>query len=582
MINKKDIYCIFAILFVSTIFFISSYSRFGMFFIDTSREVYIPMVMNNGDVLYKDIFNVYAPLGYQLNALLTKLFGEHLRTFYFAGFINSLIFSIGLYILLRFFQKDRYLLNTTIVLFIIVSCIYAVSLVNYIFPYSYSIIYSLTAILYAIIFFLYYIKKRKKICIIISFLLFGISFWLKYEFVFWGLLLIYVLFDSETSLKTKIYCIIAFLSLPCLSTIILFFQGCSFQDVKSAVNYIFLLSKSQEVAECYEFLGLIPSTESMKDIFEYFIKTFSFSMLFLFFVFKVLFIENKIFRYITIIIFSFICILVLLPTFYISNSFYFNWIGIFVLILLFIFSIIFYLRFKKNQVNENDKFFFILLLSSILTSMKCIFSINFNNYGSYYFPLLFVVVILFFVSYIPDLMMINNKIKKNIYYSSCIFLCLLFILYSFSNIERRRYAFSIPIETEKGIIFVDEQKGLAINNLISYIKDNTNKDDTILVLPEGAAINFLTDRKSNNKYYYLIPPNIEIFGEDNIVKDLENNLPDYLVIQPMSYLNFNETYFCESFGNKICSIIPKYYEKPIVFGKEFWLAIYKKKESAPN
>ena len=46
----------------------------------------------------------------------------------------------------------------------------------------------------------------------------------------------------------------------------------------------------------------------------------------------------------------------------------------------------------------------------------------------------------------------------------------------------------------------------------------------------------------------------------------------------MSYNNFNETFFCESFGQKICNLIPKYYEKPIVFGTDFWMAIYKKKD----
>ena len=90
-------------------------------------------------------------------------------------------------------------------------------------------------------------------------------------------------------------------------------------------------------------------------------------------------------------------------------------------------------------------------------------------------------------------------------------------------------------------------------------------------------INFLSERKSNDKYYYLIPPNIEVFGESAIAEDLENNLPNYIVLQSMSYTNFNETYFCESFGRQICELLPKYYENPIVFGNDFWFALYKLK-----
>ncbi len=123
----------------------------------------------------------------------------------------------------------------------------------------------------------------------------------------------------------------------------------------------------------------------------------------------------------------------------------------------------------------------------------------------------------------------------------------------------------------------EKEQIATIYETVKYLISNTSADDTILVLPEGAIINFLTDRISNNKFYYLIPPNIEIFQEEKIMKELENNLPDYLIIQPFSYNNYNETFFCESFGNKICSLIPKYYEKPLIFGKDFWLAVYKRK-----
>ena len=63
----------------------------------------------------------------------------------------------------------------------------------------------------------------------------------------------------------------------------------------------------------------------------------------------------------------------------------------------------------------------------------------------------------------------------------------------------------------------------------------------------------------------------------NTLENLKNDLPDFIVLQPMSYTNFNETFFCESFGKKICEIIPKYYEYPKVFGSDFWLAVYKKR-----
>ena len=109
------------------------YGKLSMFFVDTSREVYIPMAMNKGALLYKDIFNVYAPLGYQINALLTKIFGENLNVYYWIGFINSLIILTALYFIMNLFIKKQYYIYSALFI-IITSCIFAVSLDNYIFP----------------------------------------------------------------------------------------------------------------------------------------------------------------------------------------------------------------------------------------------------------------------------------------------------------------------------------------------------------------------------------------------------------------------------------------------------------------
>ena len=160
-----------------------------------------------------------------------------------------------------------------------------------------------------------------------------------------------------------------------------------------------------------------------------------------------------------------------------------------------------------------------------------------------------------------------------------IIIALLIGVYSLSNIKRQELTFTdIKFPFFKGQIYPEKIYANSVLATLRYIKQNTKEDDRILVLPEGAMINFFTDRKSHNKFYYLIPPNIEVFGEYNIVNELEEDLPEYLVIQPMSFNNFNETYFCESFGNQICNLIPKYYEAPIVFGSDFWIAIYKKRE----
>ena len=64
--------------------FLGHYSEF---LIDVGREIYYPERILQGDILYKDLFDIYGPLAYQFNAILYKLFGAKLSTLYGAGVV---------------------------------------------------------------------------------------------------------------------------------------------------------------------------------------------------------------------------------------------------------------------------------------------------------------------------------------------------------------------------------------------------------------------------------------------------------------------------------------------------------------
>ena len=586
--NLKDYQILLLLFFINLIFFYVFYSSV-MIFSDSSREIYVPIAMNNGDVLYKDIFNVYAPLGYQLNAFLIKVFGENLRTFYFAGFINSTLILFGLFYILKLFIKKGSILVFSILLAIMTMCIYTVTQTNYIFPYSYSLVYALNSFIWSLICLLCFIKNDNRLFLYLSFFFYGMSICFKYEFIPFGLVLFLFLIFKKVNFKTIALCFLSFLIIPIISLSALFIQGVSFYDLKQAIIYMIMLSKANSVKVLYTYLGFIPTISSIKVLLVYFIKTIFFvfviSLYVCFFIkFSKLFLRiNKIIMFTLFILYLllfYFFISIVVKNLVISNAFYFNWIGVFSLILFFVLCINLVKKHKEKTVCIQDILFFTLFLSVILCSLKCIFNISFNSYGTYYFPLLFICSVLYLYIYKINLAE-RIKIKKLIYIQLItILIFLIGTMYYVSNVEKLKIVYGFrSVNVDKGPLMPGLEQIESIYDTVNYIQNNTNKDDTILVLPEGAAINFLTNRKSNNKYYYLIPPNIEIFGEENIVKDLENDLPDYIVIQPMSYINFKETFFCESFGLKICNIIPKYYKKPVVFGNDFWIAVYERKNN---
>ena len=187
------------IVFILSLVFIIFYGRLGSFFFDVSREVYIPQAMNKGSVLYKDIFNVYAPLGYQLNAFITAVFGNGLNMFYLLGFINSVFISGALYRISCLFLKAE--TAAVFCIFIITACIFSNFTADYIFPYSYSMIYALNAFLWALLCLLYHVKNNDKRLLYLSFLLFGASLAFKYEFIMFGLVLAFFFFKNTNFLR---------------------------------------------------------------------------------------------------------------------------------------------------------------------------------------------------------------------------------------------------------------------------------------------------------------------------------------------------------------------------------------------
>ncbi len=586
--NLKNYQLLIIIFIINLLFFYIFYGG-TIIFSDLSRELYIPMAMNKGDILYKDIFNVYAPFGYQLNAFLINIFGENLRTFYAAGFINSTLILFGLFYILKLFVKQGSLLILSVLFSVITMCIYAVSQTNYITPYSYSIVYALNSFIWAITALLYYIKENKNISLYLSFFFFGTSLSFKYEFFPFAIVLFAVLIYKKVNIKIILTGILLFFTVPFLSITDLLLRGVSFNVLKEAVTYMLLLAKAKSVNILYTYLGFIPTISSLKVSASYFIQTLSFLILIGLYLVLITKTINKLIlkgkRNLLLpagIIFTSVFLIFLFlttKTLVVSNAFYFNWIGIFTIVLFIFFCTRLIRKYIEKSIESYDILFFTLFFSTILCSFKCIFNISFNTYGTYYFPLLFICCTLYIYIY-----KIERIKRKQIRYITALIILTTIVwsigcIYYFSNLERFKQTFGFyTIKTHKGILKPGVEMVEPLNDTVNYINHNTSKNDTVLVLPEGAVINFLTDRKSNNKYFYLIPPNIEIFVEENIVKDLENNLPDYLIIQPLSYNNFKETFFCESFGTKICEIIPLYYEKPIVFGKNFWLAIYKRKE----
>jgi hypothetical protein len=84
-----------------------------------------------------------------------------------------------------------------------------------------------------------------------------------------------------------------------------------------------------------------------------------------------------------------------------------------------------------------------------------------------------------------------------------------------------------------------------LGDAVSWLETNTSPSATLAVLPEGAIINYLTHRANPTPFIVWTPFDSAIFGETNLVSAFAKNCPDYIVLTYRNMDEFHTGYFGE-------------------------------------
>src|SRR6266550_2347976 len=76
----------------------ATWATWGNLTIDSGHEMYVPTVLSEGKMLYRDVWFMYFPAAPYLNSYLFRLFGAHLNVLYLAGSFSALASAIFLYL----------------------------------------------------------------------------------------------------------------------------------------------------------------------------------------------------------------------------------------------------------------------------------------------------------------------------------------------------------------------------------------------------------------------------------------------------------------------------------------------------
>ena len=582
---KTDIINLFVLTLIFLAFVCLFFGKVGDLIIDNGREAFFPAEILKGKVLYKDIFNIFGPLSYQLNALFYYFWGINLSLINIAGCINAFIILIVMYLISRTVTSP---INSMFVCFvIIVACMFKTFIHNYLFPYSYAAVYALSSFLVSVLFCIYYIIKSKPSLMILSFFFAGLSLAFKYEFLLYFLFLFIIIIFIKPLSRKNIFLSIILSALPAfISFGILFYQGLTVTELISSVKTIYTFATTKTyIAYLTRIEGLYPGFglyAKRLPQFWFYISNFIGAFIVFYFILSAIgFALKKNEKYK-------IYFLGALPVYYVILLYLFArcnlnysvlniypFLGYFTAIFLIITICCLVLKQKNTAVTESenqyswlqkaienadkkDKIFLFLLVISIISAPKSFFYLNMQGYGTYFALLYILVVFVFIVDYMPKFVKFIDAKIFQVAFLSVTLASLVFCLEK--NLIYLRYN-TYPVKTKRGTIHTTKNKGEIIDKTLSYIQHKVPPNSKILVAPEGVLLNFLSDRPAYDKFYSLIPNHIETFGEEKIIRELSKDPPEYIFINNRDCSEYGNRYFCKDFAFGICKFVKNNYEQ---------------------
>ncbi|MCC7408605.1 MAG: hypothetical protein IT442_11075, partial [Phycisphaeraceae bacterium] len=142
---------------------------------------------------------------------------------------------------------------------------------------------------------------------------------------------------------------------------------------------------------------------------------------------------------------------------------------------------------------------------------------------------------------------------------------------------------TITLGQGRDMIYADARTEV-IKPLLEELATNVRPDQTIAVMPEGVMLNYLARRINPTPYISFMPPEVILFGEDDMIMALHETPPDYLLITHKPTAEYGLPYFGRDYAMKLGLWINENYERaarygdpPLMRGSTFGIDVYRLK-----
>lgn len=80
------------------------------------------------------------------------------------------------------------------------------------------------------------------------------------------------------------------------------------------------------------------------------------------------------------------------------------------------------------------------------------------------------------------------------------------------------------------VLWGEGNLAVAVDRILERIEETTAPDATLVVVPEGASLNYWTRRENPTRHVSFMPPELAIYGSDRMIRALERGRPDFVVL----------------------------------------------------
>jgi hypothetical protein len=515
--------------------------------VDFGMQLYVPWRLSVGDVLYRDVMYLPGgPFSQYFNAWLFKIFGVSFRTLIFA---NLTITAGMLVIIYRGFlaATDRWT-ATTIGAVIVIGFAFADygdANYNYIAPYCHEAFHGLALSVLAISLLSSWIQKRRWPSIFGAGFCYGIVFLTKPEIFLAlsaGVLAAFVLiFRNGSKFNFIAKSAVTFVAVALIPPLFFFFYFWRIENWQhslrsTAFAWAPVLNHSFANDAYYKWcLGLDhPFANCLRMVTQFILIAAVTALYAAFFRQKIV---SSLDRIIALTVSAF-----LLAT--VSGM---DWaVDLFLPLTSLTSCILLWKNYKKRETQNRLVFPLIWSVFGLVLLAKLGFFGRILHYGFVLGMPAFISMIYLLFWFSPEVLEkhgVQYQPFRRLVWWVVIFICLQLLTTDIINYRKLTFAVGYGGDEIITANTATDQRGPALAAAISEINKNVAPDDTLAIVPEGAMVNYLCRRVNPTGYPVWLPPEIEAFGQTNMVNAFEQHSPDYILLLHRSVREYHLKYF---------------------------------------